>query len=463
MRKRIIPFTLLSFLLIGCNEITEPVVNADGKKGNGEDNTRVEVEKKDQNVDVNALFMEFKNGVSAYYQYDQSLTYEYTKKDTTDNPEDKREEINTVKGTYHVTDGLFYEKQTYVDKDFIAKTEERRDYEEYTGKFSDEYRYLSSMDESGTKSMSSYVADKYYAKVLMKCGFYDFDYLGGFSKYIVNSKDINTLGAIIKYVDTDLHYATDYKYDIAKTDDGVVFSFGGTLFYFMSDYYEEMSVEYSLTVKDGFLTGYHYSTSYFRQRPDGMRGSESSTVDVAMKNSFDNDYYQNVSDIASYPEPISNAETSVDIYYEDYYVFSIYTLCGGEVKSADSHIDGLYYDKECTIPSTSKNYSSDVRKMYCKLKNTAETDRAYSYVMTERTYLYYGIDYPSYVSKYMIFYNLLSTTYKLPWRYSSDNFKERTFEKMYVDGVETTETTIDITFTNVYLVKHTYSSYLLRG
>lgn len=463
MRKRIISLALLSFLLIGCNEITDPVMNADGTNGNASgNNTRVEEEKKGQTADSNALFTEFKAGVTAFYQNNSDMTYEYTTTFTGEDSEDKTEETTTAKGTYKASNGLFYEKQNSVEKDLVAKTEETRGYEWYCGPVSDEYRFLSARTNvDGTKTRESYIADRYVAKYFMECRvFEDYD-ISNLCEYIANSKDIDTLGAIIKYVDTDLASATDYKYDIAKTDDGVVFSCSGKPFYYESECYAEGNVDCSLTVKDGFLTSYHYSRTEFTVSPDGVKESESASIDITIKNTFDETFYQSVSDIVSYPEPSDNISIPVDVYYGDYSVLTVYGQCRGDIKVGDSHVDGLYYDKECTIPSTSRKYTSDVRKMYCKLKTTAGTDNAYCYVMTERTYLYYGIDYPSLVDKYMSL-STYSTTFNLPWRYSGTE-QEKAMEKMYVDGVETTEKTISLTYGSVYFIRHTFSSYALRG
>ncbi len=464
MRKRIISLTLLSLLLIGCNEVTDPVMNADGTNGNAVgNNTRAEEEKKGQTADTNALFTEFKAGVTAFYQSDSDMTYEYTEKGTGEDSEDRTEQTVTAKGTYKASDGFFFEKYNSVDKDLVAKTEDRYGSEWYCGLISDEYRFLSgqSVDE-GEKTRKSSIADRHVAKYYMESRvFEDYD-IEDMCEYTVNSKNFDTLGAIIKYADPDLANATDYKYDIAKTDEGVVFSCSGNLFYYECDYYYEESKEYSLTVKNGFLTGYHYSMTEFSVTPSGVKESESTTLDIAFKNTFDETFYQSITDIASYPEPSDNVPIPVDVYYGDYYVLNVYGLCGGDIQVGDTRIDGLYYDKECTIPSTSKKYTSDVRKMYCKLKATAGTDNAYCFTMNEITYLYYGIDYPSEVDKYMALFTATSTTFRLPWKFSGTK-QEKALEKMYVNGVETTETTLDVTFGNVYFIKHTFSTYTLRG
>ncbi len=472
MRKQIVPLTLLALLFVSCGKTDDSVTSSSADTSTGkisessaaDTGKKTDDEKKDSEIAKDALFVDLKSGVTAFMEDNHDMTYEYVAKSSYKDPEEHTESTTNAKSTFNGENGLLYFKLDTLDKDYTSNTEEvDQDEKDYFGIMNNEYRKFYSYLSDDSEKHETYKADKYAANYAHKRYLWNesSDYMESICNYIVNSKDLSTLGSIINYV--HMECILDYRYDIEKTNSGIVFSFEGTQNYSDSENYYEYRSECSVVVKDGFVSEYHYSTAYSTEYPDKTVLLETESIDMNIKGSFDESFYKSF--FGTYPSEAATFYVPVEIYYEDYYYSTVYMGIGenisGDSDNLNSDFDGLYFDKDCTIPYTAKKYSSDVRKMYLKLKTEAGSTYADIYTLTERTYLYYGIDYPSNVGKSIKVETITNIVYNLPWKYSVN--KESALEKMYVNGVETTEKTFDVTMGEAYVVRHTFSSYALRG
>ncbi len=481
MRKRLLAISLLPLLLVGCNKVSDNESMPNETEGSAsetidkteettsetidktEETTSETIDKdtyekeSDTTVDKETLYQQFKSGFDAFFSDEQNLTYECQMTMSGVDEGVNYKAITRGKGTHDRENGLFYnERNSYsVDSETDTETLFQNDVN-YVGVVDGENMYYEKEGEDKTK----YVVDQYYHSLayedaMSEWGLNDIEYV------FENAASFEMAAAAAKYLIGSL--GTTIGCDIANSEQGVTF----TIRMEQEDrgnYYLAKTVGgYAFVVKDGFLSKTIVSYAEDEYYPNGTTSSSSGLFECDLEKGFDESLYQTFQDFSSYTPSTTGVKMDVDVFYEDYHCRSINYYLGSDIELDDymlSCFDGLYYDKDFTIPYKDKKCTSDVTKMYVKLKSTPNPEASIVYELTETTTLFYKNVLPPTVRKEIDAAYLASSTYRsYSWKNVDEDDRTKANEKVTVNGIETTDDGITLQLGAIYMIKHTYSTY----
>ncbi len=109
--------------------------------------------------------------------------------------------------------------------------------------------------------------------------------------------------------------------------------------------------------------------------------------------------------------------------------------------------------------------STDVEKLYVKLKIGTDFSNALIYQLDEVTSISHDNIIPSSVDKTISVNtetelkegSTTEVSYELPWEWSFEVKRNQILEKMYINGVETKEDSVDLTLGTANTIRHTYT------
>ncbi len=467
MRKKIITLALLSLLLIGCNktsdtEATEATKTSDtGGKTTDTSKTDTDTGKEtDTDADKDALYKEFIKGFNAFFQNDQDVTYETIYTATVDDLDGTTNKMkDSVKGTINRTDGLAYSLDTVYLVD--PSTNEETEYGSssyYIGLGGGNYKYF--VGDGSNKKI--YNADKNYVNYFYNDHIIDNFGLDEMKEMFVNTTTFTGVTAALKYSFSS--FVDEMITDISETEDGIVFSFEIKADSHEDYYFSKITGGYSYTVKDGYLSKMNFHSLEKNYYPNGKKSSDAVNMEVSFKKGFDETFYKTFNDFSSYFDTGEGAPFSFDVYYEDYYYTTLYCKIGEDISlstnTSSDLVDGLYFDKDYKTAYTEKKCSSDITEMYVKLKTTAPSTKAIVYELTDKTVLYYDNVLPTTVNKRLSASAANASYVKYSWVHSDEEKRELANETITVNGVKTTEDGINVQVGVVYLIQHSYSTYI---
>lgn len=480
MRKKIMTIALLSLLLVGCNKASDTEISTGGKSddtGGKITDTSSESSTDDKGTDdggkpvtKDTLFKEAQTGIVNFYKNDQSVSYDVNLKSISDTPAMKSGYRSVIKGTFDQKNGLLYETGEFYAIDSTLKNETLDEsLGRYIGTAGDEYRFYCS--DSTDKEF--YKADKASAQYYYEKNFVSGYTLTDFAPYIEMANTFSSFTDMMRYVSENK--VTEFSTDVEKTEDGVVLSFqGGVSASYNDPSYIKIVESYSVTVQDGFVTKFEMGLSALNHYPSGYEDMHLSTLEVNIRKGFDETFYKTFADGSSYIDMNQGFSFTIPVYYNDYYFSYVNCEVGEDMTDADAWanvaFDGLYYDKELTVPYNSKKPTMDVKALYVKLRTDVDSTKTLVYQFDEVSVISYNNIIPTTVEKTIDVLTSAevkdeSTTvfsWELPWIKSDENSRDMILEKMYVNGVKTTEDTVDLTLGTVNTIKHTYSTYQLN-
>lgn len=474
MRKKIITIALLSLLLIGCNKASDTEVSNGGKSddtgGKITDTSSASDTDYEGKTEVkDTLFKEAQAGIVNFYKNDQSVTYDVNQKTIYQNESKKGGYRYAIKGTFDQKNGHLYETEDCYTLDSTLENETLSEsHGRYIGTSGDEYRaYFSNPTGNGF-----YTADKASAQYYYEKSFISSYTPTDFASYIETAPTFASFTNMMRYVSGN--EATEFSSNVEKTEDGVVLSLQcGVTAIYDNPSYIKMVESYSVTVKDGFVTKFERGISRLRHYPNGYEETNLTSLEVNIRKGFDETFYKTITDLSSYTDMNRGLSFTIPVYYNDYYFSYVNCNVGEDMTEADAwanvSFDGLYYDKELTIPYNSKKPTMDVKALYVKLRTDVDSTKTIVYQFREVTVVSYNNILPTVVDKSMDVSisskvkdgSTTEVSWNLDWFCNDEDNRKLMLEKMYVNGVETTEDTVDFTLGTVNTIKHTYSTYSL--
>lgn len=471
MKKKIITLALLSLFLVGCNKASESVVtdspktetSATDDKGTDKD-TDSDGEKINEK---DALLKGLQEGITNFRKNDQSLSFDIKYKTLSDTATRKGGYRFTGQGTFDPKNGLVYDAGEYYEIDSTTESETLDSaYLRYIGTADSEYR---SYYSDGTNNYF-YKADKYTAQYYYEQSFVSEFTLEELTPYLLAADSFASASKMIRYIASD--QITEFGFDIEKVDDEIVLSISTESSAIYSDpTYLKHVGSYTITVKDGYVSKFTNESSSMRIYPNGYEESTKSTTEATITKGFDETLFKNF-DPSSYTDKNQGIAFEIPIYYDDYYYSYVSCSVDDDIQNVDVWVnnlfDGLYYDKEFTIPYNSRKPTMNDKALYVKLKTSTESTKTIIYQFDEVTVISYDNILPKRVKK--TFDADTSTEVKdgsttevswdLDWTFNEEG-RDGVLEKMYVNGVETTEDSVDFTLGTVNTIKHTFSTYNL--
>ncbi len=459
MKAKPIAFTLLALLLIGCNSAKSDNPVSSKKEDTGsETNTDKESETINEKDD---LFKEVKTGLANFYKNDQSVTYSYTNNSFYSSGRKCRD---TIVGTLDAINGLMYNKiESFEQKTSDAEETNLYSAMSYVGKSGDEYTGYAGL----VGNLTAEKADKSFALYTYKTGFVD-----GYCKDVIHSyiEMADSFASVTEMVRYDAsYYLSEYNADIVKDEEGIVLSFDLVSFgYYFDPYYRRNEQNYKIVVKDGFVSKLYSEYTTSDCYPNGDILTYGATISIDFKKGFNQTFYDSCTEISSAVDSNKGVSFTIPIYYEDYYYDEVDCEVGKQISEAYDAVtkfDGLYYDKEFTIPYQSRMPSTDVEKLYVKLKTGTDTSNALIYLLDEFTSISHDNIIPPSVDKTISVNtetelkegSTTEVSYDLPWEWSFEEERNHILEKMYINGVETKEDSVDLTLGTVNTIRHTYT------
>lgn len=408
-------------------------------------------------ADKEALFAAFKAGFDDFYDYDDDLAFTFSMAASEAEGEEEASMRMEGKGTLDRKNGLYYLGSKTYANDPTTETEVEVDADsKYIGVSDGDYSYYHF--SSGDKTR--YAADKTSAAYLFEYDFIDdigIDYIGS---VVSSAESYAVFSSAIRYLLIDY---PSFTCDIGKADDGGITLDINMESYSLYNTFERITTECIMTVKDGYLSDFALVASSERTYPDKSLVKEKTEMNVGFKKGFDSALYSTFTDQSSYTDSGKGMEVKVRAYYDGYYYDSFYSEIGGGLDFSYSWNDlfeGVYYDKDFTIPASSKKFSSDARKVYIKLKTTADSSNAIIYVLTDKTSYYPDDIIPKKTEKTIDAYIKTSAaTYSLSWKNSDTDERKKCSETYKVNGIATSDNSVSISLGSVYFIEHAYSCF----
>ncbi len=458
MRNKILMLSLLSLCIVGCATGGDEDASGSSKDSSSvrSDSSSSDDSKKE---DEGALLKEIKNGFSAFMKKDSDITFDYTQDVSYIEGENKMGARNQGKGTLDRTNGYLYAKETTFENDETTGEEKETLVDlHYIGVVGDEYRYYNASGSKATYALADQYAAEYLYDESIATNFYT--PVEGIGRHLEHATSISALVASLKY--SFMSEANDLVCDVSKEDEVTTLTFSATSRY-VGDSYDIMSIDYEFNVKAACIESLSYTMSAESSYPNGSKMSQKMTNKFVFKKGFDNEFYSSFESDSSYTEDGNGMRALVDIYYGDYFYENFSCYVGSDIDVGiprSGYFEDFYYDKECTVPVSSKKFSSDVRRIYVRLRETTTTDRALIYVLTDATTVYLNDILPSYTTKTLkVWGPNTSHSFTLPWTQKYDDDRDAALETMSVNGAPTTDDSISLEYGKTYLVEHAYSTF----
>lgn len=457
MRNKVLMLSLLSLCIVGCAAGGDKDdSNSSNDSSMGHSSSSSGDSKKE---DEGALLQEIRSGFSAFMKKDSDITFDYTQDVSYVEGENEMGARNQGKGTLDRTNGYLYAKETTFENDETTGEEKETLVDlHYVGVVDSEYRYYYARSSEATYALADQYAAEYLYDESIATNFYT--PVEGIGRYLEHATSISALVASLKY--SFMSEASDLTCDVFKKDDVTTLTFNAKSRW-IGDSYEIMSVDYEFSVKAACIESLSYAMSMESFYPNGSKMSQKMTNKFLFKKGFDNEFYSSFESDSSYTEDSNGMRALVDIYYGDYFYQDFSCYVGSDIDVGvprSGYFEDFYYDKECTVPVSSKKFSSDVRRIYVKLRETTTTDRALIYVLTDATTVYLNDILPSYTTKTLkVWGPNTSYSFTLPWTKKYDDGRDAALETMSVNGVTTTDDSISLEYGKTYLVEHAYSTF----
>ncbi len=458
MRKKVVMLSLLSLCIVGCAaggdadaSNSSDVSNQSGTSSSSGDS---KADEKDN------LLKEIRTGFDAFLKKNYDITFDYTQDVSYIEGENEMGAHNEGKGTLDRTNGYLYAKETTFENDETTGEEKETLVDlHYIGVVDGEYRYYHASGSEATYALADQYAAEYQYDENIATSIYA--PVEGIGRHLEHATSISALVASLKY--SFMSEASDLACDVSKKDDVTTLTFNAKS-HWVGDSYDIMSVDYEFNVKAACIESLSYAMSMESSYPNGSKTSQKMTNKFVFKKGFDNEFYSSFESDSSYTADSNGMRALVDIYYGDYFYqdFSCYVGSDIDVGSPrNGYFEDFYYDKECTVPVSSKKFSSDVRRIYVKLRETTTDDRALIYVLTDATTVYLNDILPSYTTKTLkVWGPNTSHSFSLPWVQKYEEDRSAALETMSVNGISSTDDSISLQYGKTYLVKHAYSTFM---
>ena len=479
MKKKIITLALLSLFLVGCNKASDSVAT-DSPKTDDTSSKKTETSATDDRGtdkdtdgdgekinEKDALLKELQTGITNFRKNDQSLSYDIKCETLSDTDTKKGGYRSIVQGTFDPKNGLVYDAGEYYEIDSTTETETLYgSFLTYIGTADSGYRLYYS---DGTNNYF-YKADKYSAQYYYEKNFVSEMTLEELTPYLLAADSFASASKMIRYIANDS--ITEFAFDIEKVDDEIVLSISTESTAFYSDpTYLKFLGDYSITVKDGFVSKFTNESTSMRIYPNGYEESTKETTEAIITKGFDETLFKNF-DPSSYTDKNQGMAFEIPIYCDDYYYSYVSCSVDDDIQNADVWVnylfDGLYYDKDFTIPYNSRKPTMNDKALYVKLKTSTDSTKTIIYHFEEVTIISYENiilkkikkTFEADSSDEVKEGSTTEVSWDLDWHFNEEN-RDAVLEKMYVNGVETTEDSVDFTLGTVNTIKHTLSTYNL--
>lgn len=456
MRKKVVMLSLLSLSIVGCaaggdaDASSSPDVSNQSGASSSSDDSKAD--------EKDGLLKEIRMGFDAFLKKDCDISYDCKDEFSYVMGENEMSAHYAGKGTISRSNGYLYAIETSFAPDETTGAEvETLDGLQYVGLVGGEYRHYYASNSEKTY----FLADKYAAEYL-----YDEDIsphfyspVEGIWQHLENAPTFSALLNSLRYTFTG--EISDMTCDVYKKGEVTTLTFGAKQ-HQIGDSYDTMSLNYEFNVKDAYIETLSYTMDMESIYPSGNKISQTRTSKYVIERRFDNEFYSSFESDSSYTADSNGMQALVDIYYGDYFYDDFSCYVGSDIDAGalrSNYFDGFYYDKECTVPVSSKKFSSDVRKIYVKLRETTTDDHALIYVLTDTTTVYLNDILPSHTEKMLKVWGPSSSSYNLPWVQKSETSRNASLETMAVNGVATTDDSISIEMGKAYLVEHAYSTF----
>ena len=394
--------------------------------------------------DHEELFAKVKAGVKAFLDNKESLTISCDLEAAETSIEGAYASASKGVATFDFENGYAHYKVSHQDEE----GKESIDEEKHIGKMGEQYYYYRTRT-NGTKTAHKTSED--YINGLYEESSYDFcdaytlqviDEISSFSSLITNASFING-------------FRSDFSTDIYEKDGAVTLEITTSTVEMELGTYSESTQTETFTVKDGFLTGFGYSSSHSYQYAGGESSSEESSIVTAFSKSFDQTLFDSY-DVTSAKED-SAAYMYVYVYIGEYRLYGMSTHYGSPFANIESEYGDVYYDQEFTKKYENEPITHYENNLYMKPIETCSSDKAIVFYYSDVTYIK-GPELSPKEEKYVEGETLSAgDSYELPWEDESTALGQT----ITVNGEEVSSEEDKITLEGgkIYTVINSYSVY----